>query len=278
MGKMNEVMKNEISFKSAFRKIDSIFAMVAIPIELAASILIYIYVMGDPSHFIDNNVANNPIDYLGTVYKGGFIVPVLMTMFLMVITFFIERSWTLYKARGKRSPIDFVCRVKEHVCSLNIDEARKECDLQGGSVANVLMAGLNKYAELERIPTIVLEKKVIALQKELQDVETLEVPMLEKNLVILSTIASIATLLGLFGTVLGMIRSFKALAYAGAPDAVGLATGISEALINTALGIGTSMLAIIFYNYFASKIDSIMYYAAETGQVIVQTFSFNHKD
>jgi biopolymer transport protein ExbB len=278
MGKIKEILHTEITFGSVVKKLNSLFAMIAIPVEFAVCLYFYIYYMGDPSHFIDNNVANNPVDYLGTVYKGGFIVPVLMTMFLVVITFFLERSWTLFKARGKRSPIDFVCKVKEHVCSLNIDGAKKECDRQGGSVANVLRAGLTKYEEMERVQGVEVEKKVIALQKELQDVETLEVPMLEKNLVILSTIASIATLLGLFGTVLGMIRSFKALAYAGAPDAVGLATGISEALINTALGIGTSMLAIIFYNYFATKIDSIMYYAAETGQVIVQTFSFNHKD
>jgi len=137
---------------------------------------------------------------------------------------------------------------------------------------------LDKYHELEKTEGLNTEKKVLALQKELEEAETIEMPMLEKNLVILSTIASIATLLGLFGTVLGMIRSFKALAYAGAPDAIGLATGISEALINTAFGIGTSMLAIVFYNYFTTRIDNILFVIAETGQAIVHTFSFHHTD
>ena len=106
----------------------------------------------------------------------------------------------------------------------------------------------------------------------------METPILERNLAILSTIASIATLMGLFGTVLGMVKAFAALANAGAPDAVALANGISEALVNTALGIGTSALAIVFYNYCTTRIDRIVYLAAEAGQAIVNTFSFHHSD
>ena len=102
-------------------------------------------------------------------------------------------------------------------------------------------------------------------------------PMLEKNLSILATLASISTLLGLVGTVLGMIRAFGALATTGTPDTAALATGISEALINTAFGIFASMLAIIFYNYFTSKIDSLTYGIDEAGFSIVQSFaSKNH--
>jgi biopolymer transport protein ExbB len=105
----------------------------------------------------------------------------------------------------------------------------------------------------------------------------LEMPMLEKNLVIIATIASIATLLGLLGTVLGMIKAFAALATAGAPDAVALANGISEALINTALGIGTSALAIILYNYFTSKIDALTYGIDEASYSIIQNFTTQSK-
>lgn len=97
--------------------------------------------------------------------------------------------------------------------------------------------------------------------------------MLEKNLVILATIASISTLIGLLGTVLGMIKAFAALATAGAPDAVALANGISEALINTALGILGSAFAIIAYNYFTSKIDTLTYHIDEAGYSIVQHFA-----
>lgn len=276
----NPKQPKEKDFKSYSHRASSILAIIAIPLEFIASILVYLYIFGDPSHFMDNNPANNPLtgDYFGTVYKGGIIVPLLMTLFLVVITFFLERLWTLRKARGKKNPVKFIANVKRHVSDLNFEAAKRECDLQKGSIANVIRAGLEKYEEMDKTDGLNVEKKVLALQKELEEAETIEVPMLEKNLVFLSTIASIATLLGLFGTVLGMIRAFSALAYAGAPDAVGLATGISEALINTAGGIGTSMLAIVFYNFFTTRIDNIMYLTAEAGQTIVHTFSYHHSD
>jgi len=266
--------------RSAAHKASTIFAMVAIPIEFIIAIIIFTQIMGNPSNFIDNNTANNPLtgNYLGMMYKGGPVVPVLMTLFMMVITFVLERLYTLRKARGKETPFKFIKTIKEHIGNLNIDAARKECDLQCGSVANVIKAGLDKYVEMDKTEGLEVEKKVLALQKEIEDAEGMEMPMLERNLVILSTAASIGTLLGLFGTVLGMIRAFSALATSGAPDAVGLATGISEALINTALGIGTSMIAIMAYNFFTTKIDHIIYLSAEAGQSILRTFSVTHAD
>jgi biopolymer transport protein ExbB len=266
--------------RSAAHKASTIFAMVAIPIEFIIAIIIFTQVMGNPSNFIDNNPANLPLtgNYLGTIYKGGLVVPVLMTLLLTVITFILERLYTLRKARGNQSPFKFLKSIKDHIANLNIDAAKKECDLQCGSVANVIKAGLDKYVEMDKTEGLEVEKKVLALQKEIEDAEGMEMPMLERNLVILSTAASIGTLLGLFGTVLGMIRAFSALATSGAPDAVGLATGISEALINTALGIGTSMIAIMAYNFFTTKIDHIIYLSAEAGQSILRTFSVTHAD
>jgi biopolymer transport protein ExbB len=83
--------------------------------------------------------------------------------------------------------------------------------------------------------------------------------------VFLSTITSVGTLIALLGTVIGMIRSFSALGEAGGGGANELAVGISEALYNTALGIGTSALALIMYNVFTTKIDSITYGIDESG-------------
>jgi biopolymer transport protein ExbB len=97
-------------------------------------------------------------------------------------------------------------------------------------------------------------------------------PMLEKNLTILSTLVALGTLGGLLGTVSGMIKAFGALASAGTPDQAALATGISEALINTATGIATSALAIVTYNFFTSKIDTLTYSIDEAGSTIVNTY------
>ncbi len=80
-----------------------------------------------------------------------------------------------------------------------------ECDRQKGSVGNVMKAGLRKYKEMITNTELSTEQKVLNIQKEVEEATALELPMLEKNLVFLSTLASVATLLGLFGTVLGMI-------------------------------------------------------------------------
>jgi biopolymer transport protein ExbB len=119
----------------------------------------------------------------------------------------------------------------------------------------------------------------MAIQKEVEEATSLELPMLEKNLVFLSTIASIATLMGLLGTVLGMIRSFSALGEdsGGGAAASKLSVGISEALYNTALGIGTSAFAIVFYNIFTTKIDGITYGIDESGFTLTQSFASLYK-
>jgi biopolymer transport protein ExbB len=120
------------------------------------------------------------------------------------------------------------------------------------------------------------EQKIVAIQKEVEEATSLELPSLEQNLVIIATISSLATLMGLLGTVLGMIRAFAAMANAGAPDSVALATGISEALVNTAFGIGTAALAVIMYNFYTNKIDKLIYSIDEAGFTIVQTYAANH--
>ena len=116
------------------------------------------------------------------------------------------------------------------------------------------------------------EEKTESLKKELEEASALEMPMLSKNLVILSTCASVSTLIGLIGPVLGMIKSFAAMA-GGTPDTAQLATGISEALINTFLGIFGSTIAIIFFNLFSTKIDQLTNSMDEASFTIVQDFT-----
>lgn len=254
------------------------FAGIVIPTLITVAILIYIFVLGNPENFQGNNPANHPKpgNYLGVVYKGGFIVPILMSLLMMVLTFAIERYITLFRAKGKGNVASFVARVHTKLATDDIDTAMNECDKQRGSVANVIKAGLVKYKEMVGEKSLNRDQKVLAIKQEIEEATSLELPMLEQNLVIVATIASIATLMGLLGTVIGMIKAFAALATAGAPDAVALANGISEALINTALGIGTSAFAIIFYNYFTTKIDKITYSIDEAGVAIVQNFASKH--
>jgi len=207
------------------------------------------------------------------VYKGGFIVPILMTCVLVVLIICIERFITIQRAKGKGRLNVFLKNLRGYLSANQVDEAIQACDKQRGSLASVMRAGLGKYKELQNDQTMAKEQKILALQKELEESTALELPMLSRNLVILSTLASISVLIGLIGTVLGMIRAFAALAQAGSPDALALATGISEALINTAFGIAGSTLSIIFYNFFSSKIDALTFKIDEAGFSVVQTFA-----
>lgn len=207
------------------------------------------------------------------MYEGGIIVPVLISLFLIVLTFVIERFITIIKAQGSGHAEDFVRKVQHCLLSRDIESAVKECDRQKGSLGNVVKAGLHKYQQMLHDQETPHEQKVLAIQAEIEESTALELPILEKNLVFLSTIASVATLVGLFGTVLGMIRAFSSLGEeGGAGAAAQLAVGISEALYNTALGIGTSSIAIILYNIFTTKIDGITYAIDESGFTLVQNF------
>lgn len=247
---------------------------------IAVAHLIFHFVMGDQSHFADGATRHvpKPGDMLGTMYSGGWVVPILMSTLLVLICFVIERAMTIFKARGKGQTSEFVRKVQYHLANKNIDAAIAECDKQSGSVGNVMRSGLVKYREMVNNTELDTDQKVLTIQKEIEEATALELPMLEKNLVFLSTIASCATLLGLFGTVLGMIRSFAAMATSGGgADATALAAGISEALINTALGIGTSFLAIVAYNFYTTIIDGVTFGIDESGFTLTQSFAANYK-
>lgn len=258
--------------------LSTIFTYVALLACVAIGFYFYYGILEDPKNFVDGNPEKDPVKegirhWFGVVYKGGIIVPVLSSLFLIVLTFTIERLITIIKARGKGNVTSFIHNINALLDKDQIDQAIQSCDRQKGSVANVMRSGLEKYKKMASDNTMAKDQKVIAIQKEVEEATSLELPMLEKNLVILSTISSVATLMGLFGTVLGMIRAFAALANAGAPDTAALSNGISEALINTALGIGTSALAIIMYNVFTTQIDKLTYGIDESGYSLTQTFA-----
>ncbi len=220
-----------------------------------------------------------PKTAFSSMYEGGIIVPVLIGCLLIVLTFVIERFLTISKATGKGNNAEFVRKVQYHLANKNVDAALTECDKQKGSVGNVMKAGLHRYRDMINNNELSTEQKVVAIQKEVEEATALELPMLEKNLVFLSTMASVATLVGLLGTVVGMITAFAALGTGdgGGAAASQLSRGISEALYNTALGIGTSALAIIFYNMFTTKIDGITYGIDESGFTLTQSFASLYK-
>lgn len=234
--------------------------------------LIWKFLMGNASNFEGGDPEKgHPLNTLGMVYKGGFIVPILLGMLLMVIAFSIERYFVISQAAGKGSLDAFMSKIQGSIKSGDIEGALAACDKQQGSVANAIKSALLKYQEVKK-EGFDSEAASETIQKEIEEATSLEMPMLEKHMTIISTMVSLGTLGGLLGTVSGMIKAFGALASSGTPDQAALATGISEALINTATGIATSALAIVMYNYFTSKIDTLTYSIDEAGSTIVNTY------
>ena len=245
-------------------------ALMAIIISIAIGVIIYMFILGAPGNF-DAEGHPKQGNYLGMMHSGGFIVPILMAIFIIIVTFSIERLMTIKKAKGNGPAAKFLRNIKSLITNNQMEEAIAACDKQEGSLANVVRSGVEKLSSVKNDATLNNEDKIVAVQKDLEEATSLELPMLSKNLSIISTCATIATLWGLIGTVLGMIRSFAAMSAAGSPDTAALATGISEALINTALGISGSVVGIIMYNYFTSRIDAITHSMDEAGYSILHT-------
>lgn len=259
-------------------QLQSAFVWITMVLALVAAYLIYTYILGDPSHFVDQDPANQPLsgDYLGTVYKGGYAVVILLSLQIILITFILERLISLQQASGRGSSRQWLQQLKQKLAYHDLEGGIQSCDQQGGSLGNVVRNGLSAYQRMQEESHLEEGERVQTLQRELDESTHLEMPVLQRNMAIISTIASIATLIGLLGTVLGMIKAFAALARVGAPDAVALANGISQALVTTALGISTAAVAIIFYNYLTSRIDRLIFDIDEATYALVQSFKTRH--
>ena len=202
------------------------------------------------------------------IKDGGYVVILLMVLTMLDITFFIERTMSLRKAKGKRSQVAFLRDTMDAIRKNDISKAIDHCNTQKGTMANVLRAGLDRFQTVTN-ENLTSDRQVAEIRRAFDEANALETPLLERNLIALQTIATIATLVGLLGTTIGMIRAFSAMATEGAPDAIQLALGISEALINTAGGLAAAIMGIVAYNYFINKVDQVVYALDEVSQEVI---------
>jgi len=244
------------------------------------AVCIFKFVLGNPDNFVNNDptAAVKEGNILGLMYKGGFIVPIIQGLLLTVLALSVERWLALNTAFGKGSLSKFVANIKVALNANDFAKAQDLCNKQKGSVANVVSASLNAYKEMENSKGLKLSQKVSKIQQAHEEATQLEMPTLQMNLPIIASIVTLGTLTGLLGTVIGMIRSFAALAAGGGGDSLALSEGISEALVNTASGIATSWFAVVSYNTFTNKIDKLTYALDEVGYSIAQTFEANHTE
>jgi biopolymer transport protein ExbB len=203
------------------------------------------------------------------IQEGGFLIIGLMMLAMILLTIMIERIFTLRRAQGKGDIASFARKLRQALEANDMAQAVEVCRMQGGSLANVVGAGLERYM-ISANSGMTPAARLAAGKKAIQDANALETPLLERNLNFIATIASVATLFGLLGTTMGMIRSFQAMGQAGAPDAIKLAVGISEALLNTAGGLSLAIISIIAYNIFTARVDGFNYLIDETSHEIVQ--------
>ena len=238
----------------------------------------YFFVLGDPSHFQGGDREGHPADLMGTVYKGGFVVGLILTLLLSVIVLGVERFFAIKSASGKINLAKFTAQVKDAIKAQDFTKAKDLCAKMQGSVANVVLASINMYETVEKDETLKKSQKISKIQQAHEEATQLEMPTLTMNLPMVATIVSLGTLTALFGTVLGMIGSFQALSAGGGADSMALSAGISEALVNTASGILTSWVATVVYNYFSNKIDKLTFALDEVGYTIAATYDSNHNE
>ena len=222
------------------------------------AVCIFKFVLGNPDNFVNNDptAAVKEGNILGLMYKGGFIVPIIQGLLLTVLALSVERWLALNTAFGKGSLSKFVANIKAALNANDFAKAQDLCNKQKGSVANVVSASLNAYKEMENSKGLKLSQKVSKIQQAHEEAPQLEMPTLQMNLPIIASIVTLGTLTGLLGTVIGMIRSFAALA----------------------AGIATSWFAVVSYNTFTNKIDKLTYALDEVGYSIAQTFEANHTE
>ena len=238
----------------------------------------YFFVLGDPSHFQGGDRNGHPADLMGTVYKGGFVVGLIITLLLSVIVLGVERFFAIKSASGKINLAKFTAQVKEAIKAQDFTKAKDLCNKMQGSVANVVLASINMYETVEKDDTLKKSQKISKIQQAHEEATQLEMPTLQMNMPMVATIVSLGTLTALFGTVLGMIGSFQALSAGGGADSMALSAGISEALVNTASGILTSWVATVVYNFFSNKIDKLTFALDEVGYTIAATYDSNHHE
>jgi biopolymer transport protein ExbB len=193
--------------------------------------------------------------------------PLLVTS-IVGLTYIIERAFSLYQLRPKIKVELLVHRITDALRAGNVMEAVSLCEEAGGPLANVVKAALLRYSQR------VIEEKTVTkddIVEAVDEAAMMELPLYEKNMVVLSTVYQTATMWGLFGTVTGMVRAFTVIALKGNGDPQLLAGGISEALLTTVIGLATAIPTMIIYQYYLSVIDRQILEIQQVSTDIVNT-------
>jgi biopolymer transport protein ExbB len=196
------------------------------------------------------------------IVKGGISMYPIILCSIIALAVFIERLWTL--RRNKIIPPEFISQIEEKVRAHRISEAVYLCQNDNSSIAKIFLAGLKAIG-----------KGMWLVKEAIEDRGSREGLILEKYLGLLSTIAQMSTLLGLLGTVSGMIKTFKAISQAGENPAL-LAGGIAEALIATFSGLCVAVPVMACHRILKDKASSLIYEMEESSLKLIELIEDSH--
>jgi len=192
--------------------------------------------------------------------QGGVIMVILLMFSVVAVAVIVERFISLRRARINVN--EFLMEIRKALMvKRSVRDAVKVCEDYRGPVASIMKAGLLKYGQPRE-----------DVEKTIENAALYEMSRLEKFLVVLATIANVAPLLGFFGTVTGMIKSFDALAAAGLSNPGLVAIGIKEALYTTAGGLGVAIPVQLMYNFFMSRINRFVRDIETSTNMLLETF------
>jgi biopolymer transport protein ExbB len=192
--------------------------------------------------------------------EGGWVMWVLLAFSIVALAVIIERAIALRRARINVN--EFLAKIRKALLvNRSVREAVKICEQYRGPVASIMKAGLLKYGQPRE-----------EVEKTIENAALYEMGRLERGLIVLATTANVAPLLGFFGTVSGMIKSFEALAEQGLSNPGAVAAGISEALVTTAAGLAIAIPVQIAYNYFTTRISRFVRDIESATNMLLETF------
>ncbi len=174
---------------------------------------------------------------------GGFTMYILLFCSLLSITILLERIF-YYRRVSKTKRADFMARIRRAMDSGNLERAAEICRDTETPFSNVVGSGLDLYDRPEKEISGAMEREM-----------TVETMKLERFTSIVATIGNIAVYIGLFGTVLGIIRAFHDISAAGAGGLSIVIGGVAEALVCTATGLFVAIPAVVAYNYFTRRVE-----------------------
>ena len=198
--------------------------------------------------------------------NGGFIMVPLLALSILALAVIIDRVRAYRVASADSDSLRE--KVIEHLQGNRVDAAIGECQAFKGPVAAVLLVGLHKYKKLRELSRSGGEVEG-NVTRTMNDYAPHVIEALEKRLNFLTLIASVSPLLGMAGTVTGMIKSFDVMASIGGLDAGMVAGGISEALITTAAGLLIAIPAVVAYNLFSRQVERFVLEVEESATELI---------